>query len=162
MPLTAETLPDAETVANKGCRMLYSCPISSIKVDESAVRINSLLVAIGSMTAILSESGLIAMMFLVDFGLKCVNPAASPLSLVSKFLAKTVKAPRMLVDYAPKRFAASIGVLLFAASIFSLSLGLATLFTALLFVVMFCAILEGAFAYCVGCKVYALFISLRR
>ena len=47
--------------------MLQSCPISGVKVDESAVRINSFLVVIGTMAAIFFESGVIAGLFFADF-----------------------------------------------------------------------------------------------
>lgn len=142
--------------------MLQSCPISGVKVDESAVRINSFLVVIGTMVAIFFESGVIAGLFFVDFLVKCANPTLAPLSVFSGFLARSFGVKKKFVDYAPKRFAAFIGALLFGAALFALFSGQSSIFCALLTIVVFCAVLESAFAYCVGCKVYAVFTSLRR
>ena len=142
--------------------MLQSCPISGVKVDENAVRINSFLVVVGAMAALFFESGILVAVFFADFLVKCANPTIAPLSVLSGFLARSFRANKKLVDYAPKRFAASIGALLFAAALIALFLGQSSIFGAILLIVVFCAFLEGAFAYCVGCKVYAILISLRR
>jgi Domain of unknown function (DUF4395) len=84
------------------------------------------------------------------------GPKLSPLGQ----LATRVVAPRIghekLVAGPPKRFAQGMGATITSAAVVALGLGFGTASAVLLGLVLVAATLESVFAYCIGCKVFAM------
>ncbi len=142
--------------------MSSSCPISNRKIDENSARLNSVLVAAICSSALFFEFYVLSLFLFVDFGIKSLDPAYSPLSKGSSFLLRLLGVSKKEIDYAPKRFAAFMGAFLFGCSFVLWYFGFYKASAALLCMIILCAVLEAAVSYCVGCKIYEMVISLRR
>ena len=88
------------------------------------------------------------------------GPTLSPLGQ----LATRVLAPRLgpakLVAGPPKRFAQAIGAVLTVGAVIFLALGHATGTQVLLGLLIVAAVSESVFAYCFGCKIFALLMRV--
>lgn len=142
--------------------MQKSCPISLRKVDERQVRANSILVFIFCLSIIFYDIEFLLWLLLFDFIAKSVDVSFSPLSLAIKRVFLIFDFPKKEIDYAPKKFAAGVGVAIVLCAILFKYSGFESVYIAFIAVVSFCALLESLFAYCVGCKVYEILISLKR
>jgi len=142
--------------------MSKSCPISQIKIDENAARINSFAVAVLCAVIYCFEIQFLYIVLFVDFLAKTINPLFSPLSKISSLIIRLIGAKRVDIDYAPKRFAAFIGAVFFGFAILFLYFNLSFLSAFILAIITVCALLEGVFSYCIGCRIYEIFISLGR
>lgn len=91
------------------------------------------------------------------------GPTFSPLGqLVTRGIVPRVPVAPRHVPGPPKRFAQGVGVVFSgAALILALGFGQYGAAEALIGVLAVCAFLESAFAFCVGCKVFALLMRLR-
>jgi hypothetical protein len=85
------------------------------------------------------------------------GPTLSPLGrIASSYVAPRLGAPKP-VPGPPKRFAQALGaVMTTSAAILALAFGLHTAADALLGALIVAAGLESIFAYCLGCKIFAL------
>jgi hypothetical protein len=86
------------------------------------------------------------------------GPTLSPLGqLVTRGITPRLRAPAKPVPGPPKRFAQAIGATLtVAASILYFGFGATTAADVLLGLLIVAATLESVFAYCLGCKIFAL------
>jgi Domain of unknown function (DUF4395) len=86
------------------------------------------------------------------------GPTLSPLGqLVTRVATPRLNAPPRWVPGPPKRFAQGIGaVLTVAAAVLALGFDERTAVDALLVLVIAAATLESVFAFCVGCKIFAV------
>jgi hypothetical protein len=86
------------------------------------------------------------------------GPRLSPLGqLVTRVITPRLNTPPRWVPGPPKRFAQAIGaVLTVAAAVLALGFGADTAADVLLALVIVAATLESVFAFCVGCKIFAL------
>jgi hypothetical protein len=136
-----------------------SCPVSSEKVNESAVRIVAFFVILISLSAIFTNNYFITALLVVDFSLRAFTSGKfSPLKFVARKIVGALNIQGKQVDAAPKKFAALLGVL-FSFSV--LVLQILKLFVAAKVVgsiLIFCASLEGALGICLGCIVYSYLI----
>jgi hypothetical protein len=88
------------------------------------------------------------------------GPRLSPLGQVAtKVIAPRLGRPK-LVAGPPKRFAQGVGALFTLAAVAFLAAGLPGVTQGLLGVMIIASGLESIFAYCVGCKVFALLMKL--
>lgn len=129
------------------------------KVNGGAVRIVALLAvilsAIAAMTGVVWIAGLLAL----DFGIRgLVTPRLSPLALVARWLQPISPFKGTPIFFAPKRFAARIGLLLSGGATVALAYSQLTLGALILGILALFAFLEGAFGFCVGCKIYGALI----
>jgi hypothetical protein len=90
------------------------------------------------------------------------GPALSPLGqLATRVLTPLLGLPAKPVPGPPKRFAQGIGaVLSVGAAVLALGFGLRTAAYVLLGLIAVAATLESVFAYCVGCKAFALLMRV--
>ena len=90
------------------------------------------------------------------------GPTLSPLGqLVTRVLTPRLPFAAKPVPGPPKRFAQGIGaVLSTAAAVLALGLGLTTAAYVLLGLVVVAATLESVFAFCVGCKIFAVLMRV--
>lgn len=139
--------------------MAHVCPIDGNKVNEPTVRTVAALVTIIAIAGIATQS-LIPFAFLAyDFFVRGFSNREGSLLrwLAIKIVDAFDFAPR-LIDGAPKRFAAKVGFVFSITLVILAFFHLWIAFYAVGAILLACAILESAFAYCVGCEVYALLI----
>jgi hypothetical protein len=86
------------------------------------------------------------------------GPTLSPLGqVVTRFVTPRLPAEGKPVPGPPKRFAQGIGATLsVGAAVLHFALGLTTAADVLVGLILAAAVLESVFAYCVGCKLFAL------
>lgn len=136
-----------------------SCPISFDKIDENKVRIGALFIIIFSLLAGVFSLPLLMFFLALDFyargfGKSKFSLIAKGASMISKKLAMKVSEK----NAGPKKFAAKIGFVISLSSLVVFFIN-PIISSILLFTITVCAFLEGAFNFCVGCKLY--FIILR-
>ena len=128
------------------------------KVSEPVVRSTALEVSIIAVLTIIFASPWPALLLVLDFGTRAfVTPKASPLAMISRTVwvpAFRLQGP--MIFYTPKKFAARIGFVLSAAAALFLFLNLTAAGSILLAMLAVFAFLEGAFGYCVGCRIFAV------
>jgi hypothetical protein len=137
--------------------MNNACPITTEAVDERVARLCALIVLVPLGLALLFPSPWPALFLAFDFGLRGFGRRRwSPVARLARWLVAVAgRAPRP-TNGGPKAFAAKLGFgfSLAVAASFLLGNTTAGLVTGVPFAV--CAILEGAFGYCLGCQIYQL------
>lgn len=129
------------------------------KVNGGAVRIVALLTVALSVVAAFTGWSWLAGLLAVDFAVRGVlTPRWSPLATLARLVQPYSPFRGTPIFFAPKRFAARIGLTLSAAGALLLAFGLPVVGTVVLGVLAFFAFLEGGFNYCVGCKIYGMLI----
>jgi len=89
------------------------------------------------------------------------GPTLSPLGRLATQVAAPRLGPPRLVPGPPKRFAQGIGaVLSLSAAVLALGFGATAAALVLVGLVTAAATLEAAFAFCVGCKIFALLMRV--
>lgn len=134
--------------------MYNACPIANQTVDERAARLCAIITLVPLGLALLFASPWPALLLGSDFALRGFDARrASPVARLAQTLARILRLEPRPVNDGPKAFAAKLGCG------FSLAVGLAFLFDraalggALSVPFALCAILEGAFGLCVGCRI---------
>jgi hypothetical protein len=137
--------------------MTPACPITRETVDDRAARLCALIALLPLGWSLALRSPWPALGLAVDFGLRGFGRRRfSPVSWLSRWLASRLGLSPRPTNGGPKAFAAKLG---FG---FSLVLTVAFLFgrigvgVAAGLPFALCALLEGAFGYCVGCRIYQL------
>lgn len=133
-----------------------SCPISVEKIDERSVRlVAAQVVFLGAIFCIIPNIW-IPLFFSIDFAIRAFTKLnVSVLGNVAKYITSNFLAEeKQLIDRAPKRFAAALGVLFSFVTLINVLLGLYQISLAVMITLLACAILEAFFAVCVGCYVY--------
>jgi hypothetical protein len=135
------------------------CPISQEKIDENKARIVALFVVITVGTSVVYLNNFYGTVMLIglafDFFIRTFTSGkASPLRFFAITVSKVFRIKPKLTDAAPKKFAAGMGMVfcLIIAALLFFELNLAAQIVAIMLVL--CAILESAFGYCLGCKIY--------
>jgi len=137
------------------------CPISYKKIDEHVARLNGAFTVL--LLAVFTVTGnIFPVIFLfVDFLLRSGSLSRfSPLSFLSKNIAKALFLKPLLINAGPKVFAARIGVVFNFAIIVSSLSGLNNLALVITAIFGTCAFLESAFGFCVACQVYPFVYKL--
>lgn len=132
-----------------------SCPISGEKINENVARLVALQVVIIASLSLIFNNDYLSGFLVVDFFTRVfIDPKYSLLSFIGKQIVKLFHIKNKPTDWAPKRFAAGLG-LAFSATIFLLQIW-GFYFAAQIIggMLIFCACLEAFFSYCVGCVVY--------
>lgn len=136
------------------------CPVSFDKVNNSVARIVAAQVIIVSVITLVTNLWWLLLFQVYDFFVRAID--AREYSIYRRIaipISSALNLPEILVDAAPKRFAAGIGVL------FSISISILLFFdlfipavvTSILLLV--CAFFELTISFCVGCYVYTFFVS---
>jgi len=140
-----------------------ACPVSFKQVDENAARINALLAAFSVVLFLATSFKFIIVFLAIDFFIRgFIDPLYSFYSALSKSLLRVLNIRPKLIEGSPKIFAAKMGfvfsLLIFLFSIMDYQIASRIIGIALIFF----AILEGVFRFCVGCKIYALMEGLKK
>lgn len=135
-----------------------ACPISRDKVDERVARLNgvvSLMFVLGGLSY-----PFLWLMLAIDFLVRSISPRTSLISTFNRQLVKLCKDKPVLIDAAPKKFAAMMGLamslLLFLFSYLGISLALNVVLIFFVIAIM----LEALFKYCIGCQIYSVLHNL--
>jgi hypothetical protein len=142
----------------------FSCPINGEKRDNNAVRIvagQTLLIAV--VTLVIANvvgalpAAIITGLLGIDFIIRAfIKPKYSPLATLARGITSGLNHKKVMVDSAPKIFAARIGVLFTVVSTLLFAFGATLAGSIVLGILVVCALLESVFNFCVGCWVYAL------
>jgi hypothetical protein len=142
----------------------FSCPVSGSQRDNNTARIVAaqvLVLAIitfvisfsVSVTAALIIDGILALDFIIR---AFAEPRYSPLALVGRGVSSALGLKKVMVDSAPKIFAARIGLVFTVVSGILLVLRLPLAGGIVLGILAICAFLESVFGFCLGCWMYSL------
>lgn len=131
------------------------CPISTEKVNENVVRITAFWVVMLTALFIAVPNPIIPLFLAFDFYIRAFTKSNySPLSWMSAGIARSLHLTPVLIDRAPKIFAARIG-LLFSILMLALFIGgfpVVAIITGSILVLF--AFLECGLNFCAGCWVY--------
>lgn len=135
--------------------MSPSCPISRRSVDANMVRIVSSQVAVITFVLILTDNVFLALLLLFDFSVRVSRKhELSLFHLIAKQMVNWWNITPKLCDESPKRFALALGLFTsFLLVVFYLT-GFDTLAVAVGIMLLFAAMLETIFDFCIGCKLY--------
>jgi hypothetical protein len=134
---------------------MRSCPISNERVNERVARLVGALVFAAALTYLWLPSPLWLVLLAADFTARSFYRPASPFAQLAKPLAERLGAP-LVVDAAPKIFAARIGLAMSLAALALHMAGMVDAARTVLAVMALCAFMEAAFGYCVGCRFHTL------
>jgi len=142
----------------------FSCPISGEQRDNNAVRIVAAQVVLVSVVALVVAffagpyvAAVIMGLLAIDFIIRAfIKPRYSPLATVARGITSGLGLKKVMVDSAPKVFAARIGVLFSVGSSILFGLALFVPGVVVLSILIVCALLESAFSFCLGCWAYVL------
>lgn len=131
------------------------CPITFKSVDNNVARLNSsIIIALFALFFATGNSVVIAFIFL-DFLVRGFwEPTYSPVARISKFILKNFQVKPKMINAGPKIFAAQVGTFISGATLFCSITGFSTIGCYFAGILVFFALLESAFSYCVACKLY--------
>ena len=126
-------------------------------VNEKAARVVAGLVVLTALTALLIQADWLLWLLALGFLLRVLSgPRFSPFGL----LATRVVAPRLgrpkLVPGPPKRFAQGLGLVFSLSAAACVALGATVLGWSLVGLLVVAAVLESAFAFCLGCAIFGV------
>ncbi len=135
------------------------CPVSQESVDENRVRATALLVVFTMGAYFVTGSPLFPALLVVDFFIRAFTRLNySPLSFVAHHFVQVIGTQAVLIDKAPKVFAARIGLILTSIT----TLGALLHFTLLAYisgsVLVLFAFLECGLNFCMGCWLYTFVV----
>lgn len=134
--------------------------ISKAQVNESKIRLIALFVLIITIIYLLTQSIVLPIFLVLDFGLRSFNVGhLSPLGFIADKMVQILHLPIKLIYLPPKRFAARIGFAFSAAILVLQFLSISTVI--LTSVLIFFAFLESVLSICAGCYVYDFLIRLK-
>lgn len=133
---------------------MQACPVNFIKVDETAIRVSAWLNVLLIAGYFYLEAISLVLLMGIDYLLKQTCPKNSPLGWVAKGFVALMHLKSRLVDSAPKRFAAFLGMIMLFAVIALLQGGHTLSAQVILLLFGICTLLEAAFGWCIGCLIY--------
>ncbi len=137
------------------------CPVSFEKINEHATRITAVLTVLTLLLFLFSPWKWIILIITADFYLRGFGKREySPFARISKIILAALKSKAVMIDAAPKIFAARLGFIFscMLVACWVLNLSVAALIIGLMFAAF--AFLEAAFRFCVACKMYPLVCKL--
>ena len=131
------------------------CPVSPERVDENRVRATAMLVVFTMGAYFVTGSALFPALMVVDFFIRAFTRLKySPWSFVAHHFVQVIGTQAVLIDKAPKVFAARIGFILTSIT----TLGALLHFPLLAYisgsVLVLFAFLECGLNFCMGCWLY--------
>lgn len=139
------------------------CPISFKQVDEKAARINAVLSAVSVALFFVTSYKFIIVFLAIDFFIRgFIDPLYSFYTAISKSILRIINNKPKLIDGSPKIFAAKLGFFMSSFIVLTSILNLPVVAIVFGIMLMFFAILEGIFGYCVGCKIYSIIEKLKK
>lgn len=125
------------------------------EINEKAARTVAGIVAFTALVAALTGSLWLLVPLAYGFWARVVaGPTFSPLAQFATRFAAPRLGDAVMVPGPPKRFAQAIGAAMTTAGVVAWLLGASTLATVLLAMLVAAALLESAFAFCLGCVAF--------
>ena len=132
------------------------CPVSPERVDENRVRVTALGVVFIMGAYFVTGSALFPALLTVDFFIRAFTKLSySPLSYLAHLFVKAIGTSPVLIDKAPKVFAARIGLILTSITTLGALLGSPLVAYISGSVLVLFAFLECGLNFCMGCWVYS-------
>jgi len=139
------------------------CPISFKQVDEKAARINAVLSAVSVALFFVTSYKFIIVFLAIDFFIRgFIDPLYSFYTAISKSILRITNNKPKLIDGSPKIFAAKLGFFMSSFIVLTSILNLPVVAIVFGIMLIFFALLEGIFGYCVGCKIYSIIEKLKK
>ncbi len=135
------------------------CPVSPERVDENRVRVTALGVVFMMGAYFVTGIALFPALLVVDFFIRAFTKLSySPLSYLAHLFVKVIGTQPVLIDKAPKMFAARIGFIITTIT----TLGALLHFPLLAYisgsVLVLFAFLECGLNFCMGCWLYTIVV----
>ena len=141
--------------------MELSCPISAERVNENVIRMIALMVVLIATYSVLYLNFYAIIFLTLDFATRAFTSGKfSLLKFLALKIANGLSIANKPTDLAPKKFAATLGFIFCAVICMCYLFNLLYVDIALTIVLITSAILESAFAICVGCYVYSIWQSV--
>lgn len=157
MPVTPSTPPTNDDASASWFDDLI-CPISGERVNERVVRATALLIAALSVAYLASGARWIPLVMAADFGIRAFwRRERSVVARIAGAIVARLGLPPIMIDFAPKVFAARIGFL-FTVAITLVHGGFPIGAHVLAGTLIVFALLEGLGNVCVGCLVYSMVV----
>jgi len=135
------------------------CPVSEERVDENRVRVTALGVVFTMGAYFVTGSPLFPALLVVDFIIRAFTRLNySPLSYVAHHFVKVIGTQPVLIDKAPKVFAARIGLILTSITTLGALLQWPLLAYISGSVLVLFAFLECGLNFCMGCWLYTFVV----
>lgn len=135
------------------------CPISTERIDENVARVNGGIATTVLAVALLTPYRWVLAYLVLDYALKVVAGFAySPSCRLANLIARGLRLPERMVDSAPKRFAAVIGLAMSALGLVA-AYGFpaaSAFFYGVVGTFLVFAALESLAGFCTGCWLYGL------
>ena len=134
------------------------CPVSLKKADENVARTAAFFTVLVTSVALFTGSYIILFLLAADFAIRSFSSGSASIIKILAIHSAGVFNLRnkRMIDAAPKKFAALLGMTFsFLAAVFLL-LQLPVTAIVIASMLIFCALLEGLFGYCLGCVVYTI------
>lgn len=143
--------------------MAQACPVNFTTIDSRASRIGSALILLLVISYMATGNVAILFFLTADLLLRLYgNSALSPVSVLSRRLMALLRIQTRPVDGAAKHVAGHFGLLFSVLLILmhflhadAAAYGIAAVFG-------LCLLMDAVFNFCVGCKVYYLYLLLRK
>ena len=146
-------------ISNEGAIIVTGerCPRSGEMVDESAARVNGGLALLLLAVALFTPFRWVLAYLFADYAMKlAAGFASSPNCILARMIADVLKLERVPMDSAPKRFAATIGLMMSGLGLFTGYLAPDAVYYGVVGFFALCAGLEAIAGVCVGCVIYGL------
>ena len=135
------------------------CPVSPERLDENRVRVTALGVVLLLGVYYVTGSALVPALLTLDFFIRAFTSLSySPLSYLAHLFVKAMGTNEILIDKAPKVFAARIGFLFISLTTLGALLDLPLLAVISGSTLVLFAFLECGLNFCMGCWVYSLVV----
>ncbi len=141
--------------------MVKICPVSNKRINENLSRLNAGFTFLLSASFILTSHPVFILLLVIDFNLRNIFEGRfNPIVRFNRYLTVTLSLPGHMINAGPKIFAARIGLgLALLSGLLYLTGGLATGMIPVA-ILGFFSFLEGAFNFCVACKLYPFVLPL--
>jgi Domain of unknown function (DUF4395) len=135
-------------------RRVFSFPRT---INEKAARVVAGVVAVTALVALAAGAQWLLVPLAYGFWARVLTgPTLSPLGRLASSAVAPRLGPPKPVPGPPKRFAQGMGAAITTAGVLAWALGATAIADALLAALLVAATLESAFAFCVGCRIFAL------
>ena len=135
--------------------MSYSCPLNFEKVDSSASRLSSFIVALLVVSYLFTSVEYILYFLVLDFLIKLfLDKQYSLISITALYIRKLFKIEEKFADGGAKRLAGIFGLLFTSLLVGTHFLGLESFIFIIAGIFLFCSLLDVFFNFCLGCQIY--------
>lgn len=142
---------------------MQACPINFKRTDSIVARTASFLTACIVIVSVLG--GFVSPLYLLGADLMVRlygNKSFSPIHRLSEVIKRLCRFPTFEVDAAAKMVAGHFGLLFITLLIIAMHLQLTMALAVITGVYVTCLLLDVLIGYCVGCKVYFIYLSIRK